>query len=318
MKNEIVPDVPIQRNISKMKQFRLRLWKDRHLLLLLLPGLLYFIVYKYAPMFGIVLAFKDFNPFVGFLESDWVGLKHFKTIFADDEVLRVIWNTLALSFLQILFVFPVPIIIALMLNEVRNQAYKRVIQSIVYLPHFLSWVVVISIVFIFLKSNGLVNSLIQELFGIGPFSFLSDPGFFRPLVILEVIWKESGWSTIILLAAVAGVSPELYEAAIMDGASRWRRIWHVTLPAIRNVIIILLILRIGNVMDSGFEQIFLMLNSFNMEIGNVLDTFVYFKGIQQADFSFSTAVGLFKGVVGLILVVLANTIAKRFGEDSLY
>ncbi|WP_082881327.1 ABC transporter permease subunit [Lederbergia galactosidilytica] len=301
-----------------MERLRLRLWKDRHLLLLLLPGLLYFIVYKYAPMFGIVLAFKDFNPFVGFLESDWVGLKHFRTIFADDEVLRVIWNTLALSFLQILFVFPVPIVIALMLNEVRNQAYKRLIQSIVYLPHFLSWVVVISIVFIFLKSNGLVNSLIHELLGVGPFSFLSDPGFFRPLVILEVIWKESGWSTIILLAAVAGVSPELYEAAIMDGASRWRRIWHVTLPAIRNVIIILLILRIGNVMDSGFEQIFLMLNSFNMEIGNVLDTFVYFKGIQQADFSFSTAVGLFKGVVGLILVVLANTIAKRFGEESLY
>ncbi|KRG14391.1 protein lplB [Virgibacillus soli] len=318
MKYETVSDIPRQRNISKMERLRLRLWKDRHLLLLLLPGLLYFIVYKYAPMFGIVLAFKDFNPFVGFLESDWVGLKHFRTIFADDEVLRVIWNTLALSFLQILFVFPVPIVIALMLNEVRNQAYKRLIQSIVYLPHFLSWVVVISIVFIFLKSNGLVNSLIHELLGVGPFSFLSDPGFFRPLVILEVIWKESGWSTIILLAAVAGVSPELYEAAIMDGASRWRRIWHVTLPAIRNVIIILLILRIGNVMDSGFEQIFLMLNSFNMEIGNVLDTFVYFKGIQQADFSFSTAVGLFKGVVGLILVVLANTIAKRFGEESLY
>lgn len=318
MKNEIASKIPIRQNTSKAKRLRIRLWKDRHLLLLLLPGLLYFVVYKYAPMFGIVLAFKDFNPFVGFFESDWVGLKHFKTIFADDEVLRVIWNTLALSFLQILFVFPVPIIIALMLNEVRNQAYKRVIQSIVYLPHFLSWVVVISIVFIFLKSNGLVNNLIHQLFGVGPFSFLSDPGFFRPLVILEVIWKESGWSTIILLAAVAGVSPELYEAAIMDGANRWRRIWHVTLPAIRNVIIILLILRIGNVMDSGFEQIFLMLNSFNMEIGNVLDTFVYFKGIQQADFSFSTAVGLFKGVVGLILVVMANTIAKRFGEDSLY
>lgn len=303
---------------GKWAKVRVRLWRERYLYLLLLPGLLYFIVYKYIPMGGIVLAFQDFNPFQGFLNSPWVGLKHFRTIFEDAEVLRVLWNTIVLSFLQILFNFPLPIILALMLNEVRNQAYKRIIQSIVYLPHFLSWVVVIGIVTIFLRSEGLINVLLGMAFGLEPIPFLTDPALFKPLIVLEVIWKETGWGTIIFLAAMAGVNPQLYEAAIVDGASRWRQIWHITLPAIRNVIVILLILRLGNVLDSGFEQIFLMLNPFNMETGNVLDTFVYFKGIQQADFSFATAVGLFKGVVGLILIVIANQMAKRFGEEGLY
>ncbi|HLR03304.1 MAG TPA: ABC transporter permease subunit [Virgibacillus sp.] len=303
---------------SKLKRVSLKIWEARYLYLLLLPGFLYFVIYKYIPMLGSVLAFKDYNPFLGFADSPWVGLKHFKSIFEDTEVVSVIWNTLVISFLQILFVFPIPIALALMLNELRSPLYKRIIQSIVYLPHFLSWVVVIGIVFIFLRSSGLVNSLLDATLGIGPINFLSEPGWFRPLVILEVIWKESGWSTIILLAAVAGVNPELYEAAIVDGANRWRRMWHVTLPAIRNVVVILLILRMGEVMDTGFEQIFLMLNSFNMDIGNVLDTFVYFKGIQQGDISFATAVGLFKGLVGLILVVIANSVAKRFGDEGLY
>src|SRR5699024_139678 len=303
---------------SKLKRVSLKIWEARYLYLLLLPGFLYFVIYKYIPMLGSVLAFKDYNPFLGFADSPWVGLKHFKSIFEDTEVVSVIWNTLVISFLQILFVFPIPIALALMLNELRSPLYKRIIQSIVYLPHFLSWVVVIGIVFIFLRSSGLVNSLLDATLGIGPINFLSEPGWFRPLVILEVIWKESGWSTIILLAAVAGVNPELYEAAIVDGATRWRRMWHVTLPAIRNVVVILLILRMGEVMDTGFEQIFLMLNSFNMDIGNVLDTFVYFKGIQQGDISFATAVGLFKGLVGLILVVIANSVAKRFGDEGLY
>lgn len=295
-----------------------RLWRERYLFLLLLPGLLYFIVYKYIPMAGIVLAFKDYNPFQGILHSPWVGFKHFKTIFEDAEVLRVLWNTVLLSFLQIAFAFPLPIILALMLNEVRNQVYKRVIQSLVYLPHFLSWVVVIGIATIFLRSEGLLNVLLGKTLGMGPIPFLTTPEFFKPLIVLEVIWKETGWGTIIFLAAMAGVNPQLYEAAIVDGANRWRQIWHITLPAIRHVVVILLILRLGNVLDSGFEQIFLMLNPFNMDVGNVLDTFVYFKGIQQADFSFATAVGLFKGVVGLVLVVAANRLAKRFGEEGLY
>ena len=300
-----------------MYQLR-RLWKEKYLFLLLLPGLIYFIVYRYVPMLGNIIAFQDFSPFQGFLHSDWVGMKHFMKIFEDKEVVRVIWNTLYLSFLQILFAFPASIILSLLLNEVRNGKFKRIVQSIVYLPHFLSWVVVIGIATVFLKTNGVVNQLLHSAFGMEPLAFMQEPGWFMPLIVLEVIWKETGWGTIIFLAALAGVSPALYEAAIVDGANRWRQIWHITLPAIRSTIVILLILRLGSVLDVGFEQIFLMLNPLNKEIGNVLDTFVYFKGIEQSDFSFATAVGLFKSFVGLVLIVGANRLAKRFGEEGVY
>ncbi|WP_462409971.1 ABC transporter permease [Neobacillus sp. Marseille-QA0830] len=295
-----------------------KLWKDRYLLLLIAPGILYFLVYRYLPMTGLLLAFKDYSPFRGFAESPWVGLKHFQSIFADAEVVQVIWNTLQLSMLQIVFAFPISIVLALMLNELRNQVFKRLVQSIVYLPHFLSWVVVVGITVIFLRSEGLINSFLVNVFHIKAIPFLTDPALFKPIIILQVIWKESGWGTIIFLAALSGINPNLYEAAIMDGANRWKQMWHITLPALKSTIIILLILRLGTVMDSGFEQIFLMLNPFNMESGNVLDTYVYFKGIQQANYSFATAVGLFKGIVGLVLVIAANRLAKRFGEDGLY
>jgi putative aldouronate transport system permease protein len=247
-----------------------------------------------------------------------VGFKYFIRIFEDAEVIKVIWNTLQISFLQIFMAFPISIILALMLNEVRNEAYKRIIQSMVYLPHFLSWVVVAGIFIVFLRGEGLINRFLVDYLGVSAIPFLTDPALFKPVIILQVIWKESGWSTIIFLAALAGVNPSLYEAAVIDGANRWRLLWHVTLPAIRSVIIILFILRLGNVMDTGFEQIFLMLNPFTMETGNVLDTYVYYKGIQQGDVSFATAVGMFKGLVGLVLVMLANRIAKKFGEDGLY
>lgn len=304
---------------SKSRKVRLKLWRDRFLYLLILPGLAYFIVYKYIPMLGLVIAFQDYSPFLGFTGSEWVGFKHFANLFADAEVIRVLWNTLYLSFLQIVFSFPAPILLALLLNEVRSEVYKRLIQSIVYLPHFLSWVIVVGIFMIFLRTHGFINSLLHVALGMDrPIDFLIDPGFFRPLLILQVIWKEIGWGTIIFLAALAGINPDLYEAAIVDGASRWRRIWHITLPGLRTTIVILLILRLGHVLDSGFEQIFLMLNSFNTEIGNVLDIYVYTKGIMQSDYSFATAVGMFKGIVGLVLVVGANRLAKKFGEEGIY
>jgi len=186
------------------------------------------------------------------------------------------------------------------------------------LPHFLSWVVVVGIVTLFLRSDGLINSVLHEWFGIQPVAFLQSEAFFKPLLVLEVIWKEAGWGTIIFLAALSGVNPELYEASVVDGANRMRRIWHITLPAIRSTVIILLILRLGQVLDNGFEQVFLMLNPYVDQVGNVLDTYVYYKGIQQSDFSFATAVGLFKSVVGLILVIAANRLAKRFGEEGIY
>lgn len=309
---------PVRPAAGGRKTF-VRLWRDRYLYLLILPGALFFLVYRYIPMAGIVIAFQDYSPFLGFSGSDWVGFKHFHTIFAEPDVVRVLWNTILLSVLQIAFAFPAPIVLALLLNELRSEAYKRVIQTVVYLPHFLSWVIVVGIFVIFLRGDGLVNHFLQNVMGrqesIG---FLTNPHFFRPLIVLQVIWKEVGFGTIIFLAALAGVNPELYEAATVDGANRWRRVWHITLPAIRTTIVILLILRLGSVLDSGFEQIFLMLNSFNRDIGEVLDTYVYNKGIQQTDYSFATAVGLFKGVVGLVLVAGSNYLAKRFGEEGIY
>ncbi|WP_240923515.1 ABC transporter permease subunit [Paenibacillus sp. RUD330] len=284
---------------------------------MLLPGLLYFIIYKYIPMAGNVIAFQNFKPLIGFVESEWVGFKHFEKLFQDREVIRVIWNTLYLSFLQIMFSFPIAIVLSLMLNEVRNGKVKRVVQSIVYLPHFLSWVVVIGLVTSFLKSDGIVNELFAGL-GLKTVPFMQNPDWFMPLVVLEVIWKESGFSTIIFLAALSAVNYELYEAAVVDGASRIRRLWHITLPAIRGTIVILLLLRLGNVLDVGFEQIYLMLNPFNKDVGNVLDTYVYLKGIQQSDFSFATAVGLFKSVVGFVLIVGANRLVKRMTGDSIF
>jgi putative aldouronate transport system permease protein len=309
------PDVSNKLSNSKIV-FR-RILRHRGAYLLLMPGLIYFIIYKFAPMLGLIVAFQDFNPMKGFLGSKFIGFAHFYKIFADEEVVRVLVNTLQISFLQIVFAFPMALVFALMLNEVRSQAYKRIIQSIVYLPHFLSWVVVVGIFYILLKSDGLITNLLVS-FGFEKTSFLTSPALFKPLVIFQVIWKESGWGTIIFLAALAGVNPQLYEAAVMDGAGRWNQIWHITLPAIRSTIVILLILRLGSVLDVGFEQIFLMLNSFVKDVGDVLDTYVYEKGIRQADVSFATAVGLFKGIVGMILVVAANWFSKRFGEQGLF
>jgi len=294
-----------------------RMNREKYIYLLLLPGVLYFIIYRYVPMAGLVIAFKDFNPFTGFWNSDWVGIKHFTRMFESSEVIQVLINTIQISLLQIFVAFPVSIILALMLNELRHATLKRFIQSLIYLPHFLSWVVVVGIFVVFLRGEGLVNSVLAN-FGLEAIPFLTDPAYFKPIIILQVIWKEAGWGTIIFLAALAGVNPSLYEAAVIDGANRWRQLWHVTLPAIRGVIIILFILRLGSVLDTGFEQIFLMLNPFNMDSGNVLDTYVYFKGIQQGNIGFATAVGMFKGVIGLVLVLSANRLAKRFGEDGLY
>ncbi|MNI21485.1 putative multiple-sugar transport system permease YteP [compost metagenome] len=304
---------------SKWKKTKARLWKDRYIYLILLPGLLYFIVYRYVPMLGIVIAFKEYSPFLGIADSPWVGFKNFALIFDNSEVVRVLWNTLVISLLQIIFAFPAPIILAVMLNEVARNSVKRVIQSIVYLPHFLSWVVVVGIVTIFFRNDGLVNDFMVEVLGAEQtIPFLTNPDNFRTFLVAEVIWKEMGWGTIIFLAALAGVNPSLYEAAVMDGASRLRQIWHITFPAIRSTIIILLIIRLGDVLEVGFEQVFLQLNPFNMDIGNTLDTYVYYKGIQQSDYSLSTAVGVFKGLVGLALVVTANKLAKRYGEEGVY
>lgn len=305
-----------QRHSTWRKELR-QIWNHRWLYLLLLPGLLFFVIYVYVPLLGNIIAFQDYSPFRGFTGSSWVGLKHFERLFADPDVGRVLWNTIFLNGLQLALVFPVPIILALLLNEVRVNFFKRTVQSIVYLPHFISWVIIVGIWYQIFGSRGLTNQILAEL-GMDRIGFLSDPNWFRVNFLAQNIWKESGWGTIIYLAALAGIPEVLYEAAAMDGATRWQRMRYVTLPGILPVIMIILILNIGNMLNVGFEHIFLLLNSATEPVAQVLDTFVYTRGILNGNFSFATAVGLVKSVVGLFLVLGANRLARRFGGGGLF
>jgi len=292
--------------------------RDKFLYLLALPGLLYFLLFRYGPMWGILIAFQEYSPYQGFWSSPWVGLEHFQRFFANPDFLILLRNTLAINFLNLAFFFPLPILLAVMLNEVRLQAYRRLVQSIVYLPHFLSWVIIVGITFLlFSLGDGIVNKLLVAA-GFEKFDFLTNKSLFWLMLTVQSIWKDAGWGTILFLAAMASIDPQLYEAARMDGAGRFRQIWHVTLPGIRSVIVILLILRIGHIMDVGFEQVFLMMNGAVAEVADVFDTYVYRLGIRQGQFSFSTAVGFFKSVVGLLMVVAANRLAKKLGEDGVY
>ncbi|MBD3917422.1 sugar ABC transporter permease [Paenibacillus sp. PR3] len=295
-----------------------RLKRDKWMYALLLPGLIYFLLFKYVPMWGVLLAFKNYQPFLGFWKSDWVGFEHFRLFFTNPDFFKLLRNTLVLSFYNLLFFFPAPIIAALLLNEVRIALFKRTVQTLIYIPHFISMVIVASLTYVFLTTEGgVVNEWLNAHTGT-TISFLTSPDWFRPMIIIQTIWKECGWGTIIFLAALAAVDVEQYEAAIVDGANRWKQMWHITLPALRSTIVILLILRMGHVLDNGFEQIYLMLNPLNREKAEVFDTYVYMMGITQGAFSYSTAVGLFKAVVGVILVLGTNWLAKRFGQSGLY
>ncbi|MBY0098748.1 ABC transporter permease [Mesobacillus maritimus] len=321
MKNTVL-DTNTEITIRSKKPTKLHsLWKQivkhRYFYLLMLPGILFFLIFKYAPMWGLIIAFKDYSPFLGIMGSPWVGFKHFIDLFTYDYFYTLLRNTLVINFLSLILYFPVPIILALLLNEVRHEVFKRVNQSIIYLPHFLSWVVVAGLTFFMLSTDvGAINKLLNAWFG-NTFPFLSNENLFWVIVTFQSIWKDAGWGTIIFLAAIAGVNPSLYEAAVMDGANRWRQIWHITLPAIRHVIIILLILRLGSMMDVGFEQIILMLNPLVMEVGDVFDTYAYTQGILRGDTSIGVAVGMFKGIIGLIMILGANWLTKKFGNEGL-
>lgn len=291
---------------------------NKWLYLMALPGLLYFLIFKYGPMFGLIIAFQDYVPFSGILGSKWVGLENFRDFFINPDFFRIMRNTLMLAFLSIVVSFPAPIILALMLNEIRKNVYKRFVQTLVYIPHFLSWTIVVSIFYILFNiDGGAVVTWVYSLTG-NEIDFLTSPNWFRPMIILQSIWKETGWGTIIYLAALANVDQEQYEAAIMDGAGRFARLWHVTLPAIRSTIIIMLIMKVGNILNTGFDQIYLMTNALNRTVADVFDTYVYSLGISQGAYSYSTAVGMFKSVVGVILVFSTNKLAKYFGQSGLY
>lgn len=306
------------KKLGSRNAFFAEMIRDRWLYLMVLPGVLYFIIFKYVPMYGLVMAFQDYKPNLGFLQSHWVGLKHFQRFFGDPSFWILFRNTGLLAIYNIVFFFPLPIILALLLNEVRNEKFKGIIQTLVYIPHFFSWVIVVGIFYLLMTTEGgLINEFLFSLIG-KKFAFLQDPEWFRTMIVVQSIWKELGWGSIIFLAALAGVDLQLYEAARMDGAGRVRQLWHITLPAIRSTIVILLILRLGSFLDSGFEHIFLMLNASNREVGEVFDTYVYLKGMTQAQYSFSAAVGLFKSTIGLILVLGSNWLAKRFGEEGVY
>lgn len=306
------------RHRSKLRLLFRDLRRDKWIYLLLLPGLAYFLLFKYLPMSGVAIAFQDYHAFRGIGGSPWVGFKHFERLFSDPNFYKLLENTLVLSFYNIAFGFPAPILLALMLNELRKQWFKRTIQTMIYVPHFMSWVVVVTMFFVIFESrDGLFQSFIASL-GFEKFTIMMDQDWFRPTYVLQVIWRDSGWGTVIYLAALAGVSPELYEAARMDGASRLRQMWHVTLPGIRSTILVLFILRLSDVMDLSFEHVYLLVNAMTRDVAEVFDTYVYRVGLIQGQMSYSTAVGLFKGAVGLALVVIANWISKKAGEEGIY
>lgn len=303
---------------SRWKHVMHGLRRDKFLYLLIAPGVLFFLIFKYVPMWGVVIAFQDYSPYLGVTGSQWVGFEHFIRFFSNQDFYLLFRNTMAISLLSLVFFFPLPILLSLLLNELRNAIYKKWIQSIVYMPHFLSWVIIAGITFLLLsQSSGIVNKMLVSL-GVAKYDFLTNENNFWVLLTVQNVWKEAGWGTIIFLAAIAGVDPQQYEAAKMDGANRIRQAWHVTLPAIRSVIVVLFILKLGHIMDVGFEQVFLMMNGAVSNVADVFETYVYRLGIQQGQFSFSTAVGLFKSVVGFILVIAANKLAKRFGEEGVY
>ncbi len=296
----------------------LSLRRNKLLYLMILPGFVYFVIFKYLPMGGLIIAFQDYQPYMGIADSPWVGFKHFIRLFTEPTFMMLLRNTLVLFALNIIIFFPLPIILSLMLNEVRHKFFKNVVQTVIYIPHFMSWVIIVSITYVFMNvDGGVLNEMIAAMGG-QKISFLTSPEWLRIVYIGQIIWKELGWSTIIYLAAITVVDTQLYEAAEMDGAGRLRKTWHVTLPAIRPVIITLLILKIGHTLDLGFEHMYLLLNSLNREVGEIFDTYIYTAGLKNGQLSFSTTVGLFKGVVGLILVMLSNKLAKKIGEDGVY
>lgn len=319
MKTALAENQPIE-NVKKVRRAEMlkRIKKNKLIYLMILPGIIYFIIYKYIPMYGLIISFQDYKPYLGISGSEWVGFAHFERLFTSSDFWMIFKNTLVLFALQIFIYFPIPIIISLMLNEVKNAFFKRGVQTIIYIPHFMSWVVIVSIGYVMLTlDGGIVNSVLESL-GFNKINFLLSSEWFRPMYIIQVIWREAGWGTIIFLAAITAVDPQLYEAAKMDGANRFRQMWHITLPAIRSVIIVLLILKIGDVLELGFEHVYLLLNASNREVAEIFDTYVYVAGLQQGQFSYSTAVGFFKGAVGLVMVIFANRLAKKFGEEGIY
>ena len=291
--------------------------KDPWLFLMVVPAIVYLVVFKYIPMYGITVAFQNYSLGRGYFASPWVGLMQFDLLISDPFFARILRNTLLLSIYSLAFGFPASIILALLLNEVQSMAFKRTVQTVSYLPHFISTVVIVGMLKLFFATEGMANSILGAL-GLEPQRWWLDPVWFRPLYIASGIWQGTGWGAIIYLAALAGISQELYEAAYIDGANRFRRMRHVTLPGIKGTIILILIFQIGSLMGVGFEKVFLMYNPTTYEVADVIATYIYRRGFLDLQISFGAAVGLFNSVINLILLVIANYLARRYSEYSLW
>ena len=291
--------------------------RDKWLYLLLLPGLVFLIIFRYIPIFGNVIAFMDYNPYDA-SQNVWVGLKHFQDLLTRPQFLQVFGNTLYISILKMVCGFPVPIILALMMNEMKNLKFKKVAQTLLYLPNFISWVVLAGLIMNMLDPDtGLVTSIINSISG-EKIQVLTDTRYFVPMLIITDIYKGAGWGTIIYFAALSGVDPQLYEAAEIDGARKWKQLLHITLPSITPTIVVMLILSCNNIVNAGFDQIFMLYSATVYSVADIIDTYVYRIGIQRADYSFSTAAGLFKSVIALVMILIVNTVAKKTGNEGIW
>lgn len=306
---------PAKRNVAVEWLGDIR--KNKLLYLMLLPVVLFFAIFHYVPMYGAIIAFKDYSPRLGILGSPWAGLEHFQSFFGGLYFWRVLKNTILISLYELLFGFPAPIILALLLNEVRSSLFKRTVQTVTYMPHFISLVVVCGMIKEFTSSTGIVNDVIAY-FGGERLSLLLEPEYFRTLFISSGIWQHIGWGTIIYLAALTGIDPEQYEAAKIDGAGRWKQMLHITLPGIMPTIVILIILDIGRLMNVGSEKIILLYNPSTYETADVIGSYVYRIGLQELNYSFSSAVGLFNSVINFTLVIFSNWLSRRLNETSLW
>ena len=308
----------MEHRITKITRITDHLRANWQIYVLLAPTIIWFMVFLYRPMYGLQIAFKDYSVFRGIDGSPWIGFEHFHTLFGSDQFVRALKNTVIISLLTLTFGFPMPIILALMFNEVLNQTYKKTVQTVVYLPHFISTVIISGIVITaFSPSSGVVNTILDWM-GFDKVYFLTKPEWFRPIFIGSGIWQEAGFSSIVFLAAIAGVNPSLYESAVVDGASRWQMMWKITLPSIMPTIIIMLIIRIGNLLEVGFELIILLYQPATYQTADVVNTYIYRQGLQVGQYDLAAAAGLFNAVVAFVLVMTANTISKRYSRTSLW
>ncbi len=299
-----------------------RRWREilryKELYLLSIPGLVFLITFRYIPMYGALIAFKDYNLYAGFFDSPWVGFRFFRELFVYSDFPRVFRNTILISFYKLFFRVPAPIILALLLNEVRNSLFKRSVQTITYIPHFISWVIISGFFMDILSPNaGIVNEVLG-VFGIEPIFFMGDKNWFRSVLVITDIWKDAGFGAIIYLAAISGIDPQLYEAAIIDGASRWKQTVYITLPGIASTIIVILILRMGHILEVGHEQVLMMYNPAVYEVGDVITTYIYRVGLGRMEFSLTAAAGLFRSLIACVLIIITNNLAKRMQQASVW